>query len=57
MALNVSLSVSIPPELIDELDEMSREDESRSATVRRLIRKEQETENGSNASNEQEVSG
>jgi Arc/MetJ-type ribon-helix-helix transcriptional regulator len=38
MALKVSLSVSVPHEMVDQMDRQKREDESRSAYVRRLVR-------------------
>jgi Arc/MetJ-type ribon-helix-helix transcriptional regulator len=40
MALNVSMSVSVPPELVDKLDEMAGEDQSRSSVIRQLVREE-----------------
>jgi len=35
--MQVTISVSMPPELVDELDAERRKDESRSEYVRRLI--------------------
>lgn len=37
MALKVSLSVSVPHEMVDQMDDQKRPDESRSAYVRRLV--------------------
>jgi len=35
----------MPPELVEELDELREQDESRSATIRRLIRKGRDRSN------------
>lgn len=40
MGLNVTMSISVPPEMIDDVDEQKHVTESRSEYVRRLIRED-----------------
>lgn len=38
--MNIAISLSVPPEMVDEIDEERKENENRSEAIRRMLRTE-----------------